>query len=142
MRYCWVEYPSPRTSEVLQQQEADALSAAVDRVIVVAFEFHSLSPPRADAAWLEALRVGGIQIIFRGGLTHDSMRTLFVHQHIEDSADEQMTLQRSSLSASTFNLHIQFGACCSNQFQGVLQNQSSRARDASWHNHSTRNDSG
>ena len=65
-----------------------------------------------------------------------------VHQHIEDSADEQMTLQRSSLSASTSNLQIQFGACCSNQFQGVLQSQSSRARDASWRNHSTRNDSG
>ena len=88
---------SPRTSEVLQRQEADALCAAVDRVIVVAFEFHSLSPPRADAAWLEALRVGGIQIIFRGGLTHDSLRTMFVHGHVQDTVAEQMLEQIHAL---------------------------------------------
>jgi uncharacterized protein YdiU (UPF0061 family) len=37
---------------------------------------------------------------------------------------------------------VELATAVVNQFQGVLHNQSSRARDVSWHNHSARNESG
>ena len=86
-------YPSPGTNEVQQKQEAQALLAAVDQVMVVASEADSLSPPRAYAAWLEELRRGA-QVIVHQGLTHDRLSTAFVHGVVVRNEDnDQFTLQ-------------------------------------------------
>ena len=86
-------YPSPSTNEVQQKQEAQALLAAVDQVMVVASEADSLSPPRAYAAWLEALRCGA-QVIVHQRLTHHLLSTAFAHGLVRNEDNDQFTLQR------------------------------------------------
>ena len=81
--------PSPGTDEQQQQEEAAAVCAAVDNVMVVMSKADCLSPPNACAKWLRVLLWNGAHIVVGETWTHDSLRTMFVHGHVQDTLAQE-----------------------------------------------------
>ena len=81
--------PSPGTDEQQQQEEAAAVCAAVNNVMVVMSKADCLSPPNACAKWLRVLLWNGAHIVVGETWTHDSLRTMFVHGHVQDTLAQE-----------------------------------------------------
>ena len=91
-------YPfSSGTDELQQKEEAAAVCAAVDKVMVVMSKADCLSPPDARATWLRTLLENEACIVVHETWTHDSLRTMFVHGHVQDTVAEQTLEQIHAL---------------------------------------------
>ena len=91
-------YPfSSGTDELQQKEEAAAVCAAVAKVMVVMSKADCLSPPDASATWLRTLLENEARIVVHETWTHDSLRTMFVHGHVQDTVAKQTLEQIHAL---------------------------------------------
>ena len=87
-------YPSPEANAVQQQEEAAALCAAVDEVMVVASKGDRQGPTETMQAWLHTFQSHNAKVVIHDAWNHGDLYTKFVEGDVSEDAAAEETLER------------------------------------------------
>jgi len=87
-------YPSPGANAVQQQEEAAALFAAVDEVMVVASKGGRQCPTETMQAWPQIFQSHNAKVVLHDAWNHGDLYTKFVEGDVLEDAAAQETLER------------------------------------------------